>query len=398
MGTQGFFNGCHAGSHEPHMNEQTTADTLYRRYPMKLSGGLVAWLAYAATMLGVAFIGADWTRNDFHSFYLSGITAQTGQVFHIPDRPDLNPPIFGWVMVPFTWVPPGIGFALWTALGCVALVASLRIIRSRTSLSATGWLWVVGGLGATTPALIVWQEGQLVWFLLYFVTRAWAASSDVRAGLWLVPVVMIKPPLALMVLLLPWRTWLTTGFVAGLGTLAAVAVMGPEPWLAWMAKSRAVTWLDWPLSASLWSVVARMLSGSVRGGTTIHDLPTSAVEIILYALVVIGAKSYFQAEGDRSWIVGITFASLASPLGWVYYLPVVLGPLVRSWNRSYAISTGLLTVPLAVIGAMGRDSFWGAVLLGSVYFMAVIVAWAASLSLYRPSHIPATVPQAAPEA
>lgn len=339
------------------------------------SVGEVAWLAYAVVMLGVAFAGADLATNDFHAFCLSGLGLRTGTPLAAIDRPDLNPPIFAWVMVPFSLLPIGAAFAAWSLLGAWCLVASVRLILRRLEVPPLEALWALGAIGATMPALLVWQEGQIAWFLLYFVTRAWCASSLTRGGLWLAPAILVKPPIALLALVLPWRLWAVAGAAAGGGTLVAVAVTGLAPWLEWLAKSGDVRWLNWAANGSLWGLAARASSWRVMGAG-LDDIDTAWRVTILLAAVCLVVMAR-RATDDRRWAAGVLVATLVSPLGWIYYLVIGLGPFLATWPRSRAggITLALWTMPMPVLGVLAALAPLLAPLVASWYLVAVIATW-----------------------
>ena len=151
----------------------------------------------------------------------------------LPVGPVAYPPIFAWLMVPFTLPPPPIGFALWTLLN-VAAVALLayRVAQVLPQLSRTQ---AFVGLLVSVPVaqgLIVGQPTALLacavaeWYL------AMRQGRDVRAGLWLA-LLLLKPQYGILIgpLLLWKRRWGVVGGVA-LGGLLLVAlsalVVGPS--------------------------------------------------------------------------------------------------------------------------------------------------------------------------
>src|SRR5262249_11983461 len=114
---------------------------------------------------------------------------------------------------------------------------------------------------ALQPAVFAWALCQLTWILLWLVTRAWLnADRPVRAGAWLGVGIAIKPPLALMAVLLAWPIVLTAGSIAAAISLAAVVVTGWSPWREWWQLNHAVSWLSLRPNASLWGVAARIES------------------------------------------------------------------------------------------------------------------------------------------
>ena len=339
-----------------------------------ISPGLIIWLTYGALMVVALVAGSHVLSNDFYAFYESGRHVLTGATSE-SSRPDLNTPTFAWLMVPFALLPAQVAFVVWSGLGVAAIIASLRRIARVVPLPVTNLLWIAGGLTATVPAHVSWQEGQITWFVLYFVTRAWSASSSVRAGLWLAPIVMVKPTFAILALCLPVSIWVVTAIVAGLGTLGAAAITGIEPWVTWLAKGREIAWIDHPANASLWGLAARWQNVS-----TLTDLSAPLVWTVLIVAVMVGV--WALRARDR-WTAGVAVTTLISPLGWICYLPIALGPVVKNWRPAFVVPLVILVMPPPIAVAIER--YASSDLLGIIYVAAVVMLLA--ISVHRPSTV-----------
>ena len=82
---------------------------------------------------------------DFGVFYESALGHAVGPdtapqlPWHgLPRSPNLNPPHFNLVIVPFTWLEPAPAFAAWLLTSAVLLVASLVLISQSLMLGAWG--------------------------------------------------------------------------------------------------------------------------------------------------------------------------------------------------------------------------------------------------------------------
>jgi hypothetical protein len=217
----------------------------------------------------------------------------------------------------------------------------------------------------------------VTWVLLWLVTRAWLAEHRAaRAGAWLGAAIAIKPPFALMALMLAWPILFWAGVVAASLTSAAVAVTGLDPWLSWLRLNRAVDWLALRPNMSLWGVAARIESVRL---TAVHlsDIPMTAVVAILLVGVAL-AIVVRRATGARRWLLAGLWTLTMSPLGWTYYLPVFLGPAAATTlSRRWALVTAivLMALPIPALYAVLAPIPGGTALAASVYSIALGLLW-----------------------
>lgn len=338
----------------------------------------IAWLAVAALIVGAAAGGLSTRTNDFSGFYESARAWREGRPLYTgtASAPNLNPPLFAVVLSPLTLVPLTAAYVIWTGVGAVSVVASIRRISARTTLTPESRFWMMTMLIGWAPATVVWQEGQVTWLLLYPVSRAWLAPTAVRAGLWLAPVVILKPPLALMAALTPWPIPLVTGIAAAVGTLATIPLTGWKAWGDWLDQSRAVSWIgDWS-NVSLWGLAARVHGRNVEG-TSLYDIPLVAVAVIAVVGAIL-AGVVLRREGGVRWTLALLWSLLLSPAGWSYYLPLALGPALASW-RDHSLTRAALTILAVPVFVFGVVPFYvgGTIFLGSMHFVAAALLWAA---------------------
>ena len=282
-----------------------------------------------------AFYRVGMDRSDFFLFYRSGRAWLTGaSLYPLDENPNLNPPLaVVTLFAPLARLPYRLAQTIWTLAGALALAGSLRVIRRELELSAERIVWVVAILSITHAAFLVWLQGQLTWILLYPVTRAWTAWRSGRpahAGLWLGPVVAVKPILALLPLALSWPVWATAGLVSACLTGLGIAWTGWDPWTTWLRVGAGVRWLSWPPNASLWGIAARIQSGRLKG-LSIRELNPVAVAVVLAVALICWIAARRERTADRRFVLAVFWSLLISPLGWIYYLPLGLGAMIASW-------------------------------------------------------------------
>jgi hypothetical protein len=275
---------------------------------------------------------------------------------------------------------------VWTILGLLACAASVQQISQELRLPAGPLLLGVSGIALLPGALTAWEDGQPTWILLYPMTRAWIAFRHDRhaaAGLWIGTVVAVKPFFALSVLLSGLVTAALAGATAGLLSVASIAVTGWQPWVDWLALSGIVTWLSFPGNASIAGFLARLVSDPFQP-LTLRDLPTIATAgwIGSSVLMLAATAAIPRTRSDERWLSAFIGAILISPLGWTYYIPLLMGPAIAWWWchwRPSPLSAVVfllnwtpftLFLPLAL-----RDSGWLHV-VGSIYTAGLLGAWA----------------------
>jgi hypothetical protein len=126
------------------------------------------------------------------------------------------PPLFGWLLTPFTYLSLSHSFALWTVLN---LLAALYLgFRCASLVASNHRPLVILLVLAAYPVTLTVFLGQIQIWLACAVAEAYFAlrqSHDMKAGLWL-GLLIIKPQyLMLLVPLLLWkRRWHVLGGMA----------------------------------------------------------------------------------------------------------------------------------------------------------------------------------------
>lgn len=347
----------------------------------------LAVVAFVLTALAVqSFVLADLSEETaFAAFYRSAARWSTGGPMYAASdahNPNLLPPIVTAIVItPFTSLPPGIVPLAWTLLGALAFGASVREIARVLDLDWQQTAGAVLVLAITAGWFYSWQQGQITWLLLYPMTRAWIAMRNGRpiaAGLWLAPVIVAKPIVAVVALCWPWRAWLTAGLSSAGIAMLGILAMGWPTWRAWLDASAYISWISHPANASLWGALVRVHTGHAYTGSVagLSALPMPLL-IVAGLLAAFAGRCVRQTRDlDRRTASALLLMVWLSPLGWVYYLPLAFGPFVASWpgRRAYG-PIALLVVPMAlVLPFLGDSALWVRA-CGSAYTIAV--AWAA---------------------
>jgi alpha-1,2-mannosyltransferase len=377
----------------------------------------IGWLQYYV-VLARAMV-EHYHMNDFGKFYYSARLFLDGADIYAPSPAttmpvgpgvehqflNVNPPHFHLLVLPLALLRPMPALIIWALASAAALAYCLRLIRRelRVRLTAARALWSMLALLSLAATGGVVITAQLSFFLMVPVTLAWlAARRDrwSRAGVWMGLAMSVKPFLLIFVpYFLLRRQWRATGY--GLLAIAAAfgvgrAVFGVEAHEGW---GRALAATDWPwgaMNGSLLGILGRTLRASPYFTPTwpapelVRPVWQIGALTILVATIWMAVRDRTDVAVDRGFALLLLGSLLVSPLGWVYYLWLPLGPLAGlalTWfgeaERRLRVRTALLAcslpglvAPLVVVTA-GQPSGWLTLTLGSAYFWATSMLWTA---------------------
>jgi hypothetical protein len=316
----------------------------------------------------------------------------------------MNPPHFHLLILPLALLGPLPAVLLWAALNIGALVVGLRLIARELGLAWTwsglGWTLFAVAVSAATGTIVL--TGQVTFVIMLPFTLAWVAARRGRwttAGVYLGVVVSLKPFLAIFAIyLLATRRLaaaVTMALTGALCCLVGLIIFGPHAYVAWLGALSAVDWTWAPMNVSITALVARTLGENPVYAPLLHaPALVRPVSLVLAALVALTSlllviRDRSGESADRAFGI-LTLASLlASPLGWVYYLPLVTGPALALWQSSRARRFPLrdLLVGASVVGLVTplfatvwlRDRAWWTPTLGSIYVWTTLALWTSVL-------------------
>jgi hypothetical protein len=374
---------------------------------------LVVWVAFAQVYLRMIRLTlADPSSSDFTIFYYTArmvadglpmygeSPARYGVTWAAGHLGNLNPPHFQILFVPLAGLPYGQALLAWVGVSAACLVASLALIARELGVALTwrrvaAWGAFTIGLAPFTTVAVTSEMTFVLMLPFALLWRAWRRGEWTRAGAWLGVLVSLK---LFFLVFAAWlalrRQWRALAACAASG-LALVALgslwFGPDTYRQWVGSLGTVGWQWMAMNASWPGFASRLL----EGGSTIAPLlsmPDVVQPLALAgaAVVLLAGIACARGAGDASLLVLLLAAILASPLGWVYYLPLAYAPMLgwmgagdgwaglRRLSRpalaAVVIAIALLYTPQEVANA-GQPSPLATVTLASTYFYATGLLW-----------------------
>src|SRR5262245_16548447 len=166
--------------------------------------------------------------------------------------------------------------------------------------------------------------GQGSWMVALLVTCAWLAARSSRplvAGAWAGVAIAFKPFLlvALPVFLVrrQWNSVVSCVLTTGATCALSVLLFGREAFVDWLENLRVVP--D-PVFAT------HFLNASWVALVSGANVPYLGWLILSAATIVVMLRRVRTLDEDESWLLLLLAAILASPVGWVYYQPILIGP------------------------------------------------------------------------
>lgn len=345
---------------------------------------------------------------DFGGFYAQAQRAIDGLDPYAPVTPpggtelkafrNLNPPHFHLVMMPFGLVPAAAAFSAWIALSVGALVVSLRTtfraLRMHVDYRTMVWSTIL--LAAAGPTLAQLATGQVAWILALPVTAAWACARHgewTRGGLLLGVAASFKPFLWIFLpyFLLRRQWWAAGAALAGavaLGVTGLVA-FGVSAWFDYLDALGSITWAAYIINGSIYGFLERLVSGA-GGNWPLAPMPVLETLSVFWGWTalscVVGGATAWQLwrRSDRNvdwdFFVVLTASLLISPLGWSYYLILLVGPLIALGraggirNPIFIIAIGVQFIWPDALQA-GQPNGLATLTIGSALFWSLLTLW-----------------------
>ncbi len=326
------------------------------RYPIILGAAMwLPWLISVAAGPGDMDLTGHPVGADFLQFYVAGYALRTNQSARLYELPFqwqlqqqlaasnssnlygfITPPHLAWVYVPFSSLPFGLAFALWSALGLVFLWASLRLLGAR---SEHPFFWSLTWYVVFT-SISYGQNSLLSLFLLCGTYWLWRREKFFAAGVAL-SLLMYKPQLTIGIIVL----WLLEprrnirallGLVVGTGAMVLLSfALLPEASTAYVTFARTVLpelprWLDFPI----WNLhtVRGFWLLLLPGATRVAEVLTVIMAGMGFA-VFVGFWRQHRGDSRLLYASAICLTWWLTPHAMIYDLVILLIPAFLLWQE-----------------------------------------------------------------
>ena len=337
----------------------------------------VAGVVVALVQFGAAFVYGIEAESDFGIFQSTTRRFVDGLRMYSSGAVDFTPPLFHVLLLPLVHMPPALAFALWTALNAaVGWFVYRTIVRGVPGAWTRRWTiaaWIANLAGVHMTVRL----GQVSWLVALVITLAWLAMRARRwttAGVWAGVAIAFKPFFLLLVPVMAvkgqWKALATAVATVAVCCALSVLCFGREPFADWVHNLRGIPdpgYATHFLNAS-WVAFITRAHAPYWIATALSALT------ILLMLWRVGTW-----DEDVTWFVLGIVALLASPVGWVYYQPMLLGPAVAlaiDGRLRHLRWIGFTCFVPALSSTLFQGSSVVALTLGSVYFWGLFAAFA----------------------
>jgi len=317
-------------------------------------------------------------------------------------HPNLNPPFVSLLLAPASFFSYTSAYVGWAVLSLVLGLLAIHQIQKTLFPNLSSPRKIAGFvlLLAYFPTWISIIYGQFSLLLLFLLASAWSELRKSRhsgAGIFLGLAVSIKLFAALYLLfLLIRRQWRSLAWA--LGTLSAcilgaLAVLGPKAYERYFQILGEINWHSASWNASFLGFFRRIFGGSqnvplIPSPETGQLLAWGCSLFLLTALMVFarrGIRDVSPSSLDVGFALFGASMLLLSPLGWMYYFPVLwLGYAVGwHWRRASSsrwilfllISSWVLgNLPHLLIPSREVQGSWEILALSGSYFYALVLS------------------------
>jgi alpha-1,2-mannosyltransferase len=267
---------------------------------------------------------------------------------------NLTPPAFVFLTLPLGLLSASTAFALWSIfslmLNAVSIYLLYQVFFKVYQRPIIYWA-LLGIYLAAMPVLANFNLGQLGNIMLFTILWIWILAkknSDSKAGLLLGLLLSVKYFLGLLAILFllqkRWRLVACAALSFSIINALALTVFGKESFVQYWQNLHYIVWYANNWNASLLGFFSRfgareinhvfVLSHSTQMGYYFFSALFFFIQIII-------CRKPLNTENDFDYAFCYTLIAslLISPLGWLYYLPLMILPILLI-VRTLAAQTG----------------------------------------------------------
>lgn len=290
-------------------------------------------------------------------FDVLGPIPEGDKVPEVDMHPNLNPPVSILLFAPLSKLPFAYAFWSWAliSLACAAAAAWLMAGAYATDEARFGWsIGLLILLLTYTPTWVAVSVGQTTLSVLLLLAAGWRlarAGRECSAGVLLGATLAIKPFAGVLLVyflaLRRWRlvAWYACSFAAA--NLVALILMGPGVFARYLDVLKSVSWHSINMNVSLFGFLARLFGGAgghppATGGDWPQILGYAVSALLLGSLIPLSRRlpAWPSPRGiDIGYAYCLVLMLLISPLGWIYYFPILIISFLIIFHESRTLPT-----------------------------------------------------------
>lgn len=258
-------------------------------------------------------------------------------------NPNLNPPVFMVIMLPLSMMPYAQAWWIWAGFSSTCALIGIWLLTGtynhRPRMRAFWMLIGSAAMFAYYPTLANFSMGQMGTVLLPLISLAWLYLKRGKAlysGCWLGLAVGLKPFLGLLLLgLVVLRCWRALGsavlVISGM-CAAGACFFGADAYRDYASLAANVSWTASNWNGSWYGFFDRLFSGF--GGLNWATTKQLSIALaITFSMITTGIwltmirqqnRLHSSCRIDALFMLGVPTSLLTSPLGWVYYFPLLI--------------------------------------------------------------------------
>lgn len=353
------------------------------------------------------FILTHHQKLDFSSFYSTVHALLQGEnpykdltaTYLLTDRQlsaNLNPPIVLWLFNPLAYLGYSTALLVWSVisliLGFFGAVIVFRYAFSAVFLQ-NNYLNVsllYFAFFATLMNVTTLQLGTLLFFFIMVGYYFYLHHREYLAGFfWGMIIAMKLFPALLLFYVLKQKRFKVLGMMIitlVIAWLIPILVYGVTIYKQYYSMMSGVSWYGDGWNASIYGFICRLFHYSNREK---HLLFIKILYLFCFCILIIWyLKRLGPTERDpvnhQPFCLTLAMMLFLSPLGWVYYFPLLILPLILTWFVAlhdkdtkmmllWLLCFFLVNFPLDYVKIQNMPDFWGRMSFFSSYFYGLLL-------------------------
>lgn len=293
---------------------------------------------------------------------------------------NLNPPFFNLLISPLAYMNYASSWFLWSVLSIGCGLLSIFLVHKKIlqyELSNKNLFMILSIVFFMYyPTFATIQFGQITLFLLPLVVGAWLAAREKR--LFLTAVLLgitasIKPFFGIFFIYFlvrrEWRALFLFIVVGLIGLLVSLLLLGKQTFLSYFLVLHQIKWVSSSWNASIFGFLMRLFGSTQEANVALIPMVglIDKLYLPLYGLFCLLLIKFLlpkvtistTQKCDLDFSVTLIVMLLLSPLGWIYYFPLLIVPFITLWqfvkNNNYPIGLFLLFILIVMLSGLPEN-------------------------------------------